>query len=136
MLAVKHIAFTEICITIEMNTPASVANAECKSTIPTMFNYGIFVLATMRHTAPPYSSNDSIPNQIRSCNFAATCGRHFCFKYEISNKEKILEEIDMQDPDDRHYIRKKSGMDNRLYKEYDKIEELENQLIKVKARCR
>lgn len=27
MLAVKHIAFTAICITIEMNTPASVANS-------------------------------------------------------------------------------------------------------------
>ena len=51
-----------------------------------------------------------------------------------SRKEKILEEIDMQDPDDRHYIRKKSDLDNRLYKAYDKIEDLENQLIKVKAR--
>ncbi len=45
-----------------------------------------------------------------------------------SVKSKITEEIDTLDPDDRHYIIRKSDLDERLYRMYDKIEEAENNL--------
>lgn len=51
-----------------------------------------------------------------------------------STKSKIIEEIDSLDPDDKHYIKRKSDLDNRLYKMYDKIEDLENQLINARAK--
>ena len=35
-----------------------------------------------------------------------------------------MEEIDNLNPDDRHYIRRKADLDDRLYRMYDKIEEL------------
>ena len=49
-------------------------------------------------------------------------------------KSKLMEEIDNLDPDDRHYIRRKADLDDRLYKMYDKIEELESQLIDARAK--
>ena len=39
-----------------------------------------------------------------------------------------MEEIDSLDPDDKHYIKRKTDLDDRLYKMYDKIEDTENQL--------
>ena len=49
-------------------------------------------------------------------------------------KAKIIEEIDTLDPDDKHYIKRKADLDNRLYNMYDKIEEIENQLISARAK--
>ena len=49
-------------------------------------------------------------------------------------KSKIIEEIDSIDPDDKHYINRKADLDDRLYKMYDKIEAVENQLITARAK--
>ena len=51
-----------------------------------------------------------------------------------SVKSKITEEIDALDPDERHYIIRKSDLDERLYKMYDKIEEAENNLMDARAK--
>lgn len=51
-----------------------------------------------------------------------------------SVKSKIMEEIDTLDPDDRHYIIRKSDLDERLYRMYDKIEEAENNLMDALAK--
>ena len=51
-----------------------------------------------------------------------------------SVKSKITEEIDTLDPDDRHYIIRKSDLDERLYRMYDKIEEAENNLMDARAK--
>ena len=45
-----------------------------------------------------------------------------------------MEEIDTLDPDDRHYIIRKSDLDERLYRMYDKIEEAENNLMDARAK--
>ena len=49
-------------------------------------------------------------------------------------KSKLMEEIDSLDPDDKHYVKRKSDLDARLYKMYDKIEEIENQLTAARAK--
>lgn len=51
-----------------------------------------------------------------------------------SVKSKIIEEIDYLDPDDKHYINRKADLDDRLYKMYDKIEAIENQLISARSK--
>ena len=51
-----------------------------------------------------------------------------------SIKFKIIEEIDNLDVDDKHYKRRKKDLDDRLNRMYDKIEEIENALIEVKAK--
>ena len=51
-----------------------------------------------------------------------------------SIKSKIMEEIDTLDPDERHYIIRKSDLDERLYRMYDKIEEAENNLMDARAK--
>ena len=53
-----------------------------------------------------------------------------------SIKSKIMEEIDTLDPDERHYIIRKSDLDERLYRMYDKIEEAENNLMDARQRSR
>lgn len=55
-------------------------------------------------------------------------------RQHYSIKSKIMEEIDTLDPDDRHYIIRKSDLDERLYKMYDKIEEAENNLMDARAK--
>ena len=55
-------------------------------------------------------------------------------RHSYSVKSKLMEEIDSLDPDDRHYIKRKSDLDDRLYKMYDKIEEIESQLISTRAK--
>ena len=55
-------------------------------------------------------------------------------RQDYSIKSKLMEEIDNLDPDDRHYIRRKADLDDRLYRMYDKIEELESQLIDARAK--
>ncbi|MDO4961456.1 MAG: recombinase family protein [Eubacteriales bacterium] len=49
-------------------------------------------------------------------------------------KKKTLEEIEQLDPDDRHYKRKKGDLDDRLYRMYDKIDDLEQSLIEARAK--
>ena len=51
-----------------------------------------------------------------------------------SVKSKLMDEIDNLDPDDRHYIMRKSDLDERLYKMYDKIEDAENNLLDARAK--
>ena len=51
-----------------------------------------------------------------------------------SVKSKLTEEIDSLDPDDRHYIKRKADLDDRLYRMYDKIEDVETRLIEVRAK--
>ena len=51
-----------------------------------------------------------------------------------STKFKLIEEIDNLDVDDKHYKRKKQNLDDRLYRMYDKIEELESKLIEAKVK--
>ena len=45
-----------------------------------------------------------------------------------------MEEIDQLDPDDRHYQHRKSDLDDRLYKMYDKIDDTEELLIEARAK--
>ncbi len=49
-------------------------------------------------------------------------------------KLKLAEEIDSLDPDDKHYIKRKADLDDRLYRMYDKIEAVETQLIETRAK--
>ena len=49
-------------------------------------------------------------------------------RQSYSIKSRLIEEIDTLDPDDKHYIKRKADLDDRLYKMYDKIEDTENQL--------
>ncbi len=49
-------------------------------------------------------------------------------------KLKLAEEIDSLDPDDRHYIKRKADLDDRLYRMYDKIEDVETELIETRAK--
>lgn len=51
-----------------------------------------------------------------------------------STKGKLVEEIDSLDTEDKHYSRRKSDLDDRLYKIYDKMETLESQLIEARAK--
>ena len=51
-----------------------------------------------------------------------------------SVKSKLTEEIDSLDPDDRHYIKRKADLDDRLYRMYDKIEDVEIRLIEARAK--
>lgn len=55
-------------------------------------------------------------------------------RQQYAVKSKLMEEIDALDPDDRHYIPRKSDLDDRLYKMYDKIEETEKQLVAARAK--
>ena len=45
-----------------------------------------------------------------------------------------MDEIDSLDPDDKHYIKRKADIDDRLYKMYDKTEDTENQLVAARAK--
>ena len=51
-----------------------------------------------------------------------------------STKSRLMDEIDNLDPDDRHFISRKSDLDDRLYKMYDKIEDAENGLMDARAK--
>ena len=52
------------------------------------------------------------------------------------NKDTILSDMDSLDYEDKHYQRRKTDLENRLYKTYDKIEEAEELLVSAKARRR
>ena len=51
-----------------------------------------------------------------------------------STKSRLMDEIDNLDPDDRHFVSRKSDLDDRLYKMYDKIEDAENSLMDARAK--
>lgn len=60
---------------------------------------------------------------------------------EVAALEKQLRQaystkkkIEQLDPDDRHYKRKKDDLDDRLYRMYDKIDDLEQSLIEARAK--
>ena len=55
-------------------------------------------------------------------------------RQSYSTKTRLMEEIDSLDPDDKHYIKRKADLDDRLYKMYDKIEDTENLLIAARAK--
>ena len=57
--------------------------------------------------------------------------RHF-----YSLKGKLLEEIDGLDFDDKHYSRRKSDLEDRLSKAYDRIDEPESLLLDARAKKR
>ncbi len=49
-------------------------------------------------------------------------------------KAKLIDEIDSLDPDDRHYNQRKSDLDDRLARMYDKIDDTEQALINARAK--
>ncbi len=51
-----------------------------------------------------------------------------------STKSKLMEEIDDLDSDEKHYIKMKADLDDRLYRMYDKIESAESKLIEARAK--
>ena len=51
-----------------------------------------------------------------------------------SIKSKLIEEIDSLDPDERHYMTRKSDLDDRLYGMYDKIEKIELRLDEARTK--
>ena len=55
-------------------------------------------------------------------------------RQSYSTKLKLMEEIDSLDPDDKHYVKRKADLDDRLYKMYDKIEDIESLLIEARAK--
>lgn len=55
-------------------------------------------------------------------------------RQSYSVKARLMEEIDSLDPDDKHYYKRKTDLDDRLYKMYDKIEDTENLLIVARAK--
>ena len=55
-------------------------------------------------------------------------------RQSYSIKSRLIEEIDTLDPDDKHYIKRKADLDDRLYKMYDKIEDIESLLIEARAK--
>lgn len=55
-------------------------------------------------------------------------------RQSYSVKSRLMDEIDSLDPDDKHYIKRKADLDDRLYKMYDKIEDTENLLITARAK--
>ena len=49
---------------------------------------------------------------------------------------KLLSDIDSLEYEDKHYQRRKTDLENRLYKTYDKIDEAEELLVSAKAKRR
>lgn len=49
-------------------------------------------------------------------------------------EDAVTEEIDSLNLDDRHYINRKADLDDRLYRIYDKIEDVETWLIETRAK--
>ena len=52
------------------------------------------------------------------------------------NKDTILSDIDSLDYEDKHYQRRKTDLENRLYKTYDKIDEAEELLVSATTKKR
>ena len=52
------------------------------------------------------------------------------------NKDTILSHMDSLDYEDKHYQRRKTDLENHLYKTYDKIDDAEELLVSAKAKKR
>ena len=52
------------------------------------------------------------------------------------NKDTILSDMDSLDYEDKHYQRRKTDLENYLYKTYDKIDDAEELLVSAKAKKR
>ena len=52
------------------------------------------------------------------------------------NKDTILSDMDSLDYEDKHYQRRKTDLENHLYKTYDKIDDAEDLLVSAKAKKR
>ena len=52
------------------------------------------------------------------------------------NKDTILSDMDSLDYEDKHYQRRKTDLENHLYKTYDKIDDAEELLVSAKAKKR
>ena len=52
------------------------------------------------------------------------------------NKDTILSDMDSLDYEDKHYQRRKTDLENHLYKTYDKIDDVEELLVSAKAKKR
>ena len=52
------------------------------------------------------------------------------------NKDTILSDMDSLDYEDKHYQRRKTDLENHLYKTYDKIDDAEELLVSAKAEKR
>ena len=52
------------------------------------------------------------------------------------NKDTILSDMDSLDYEDKHYQRRKTDLENHLYKTYDKIDDAEKLLVSAKAKKR
>ena len=52
------------------------------------------------------------------------------------NKDTILSDMDSLDYEDKHYQRRKTDLENPLYKTYDKIDDAEELLVSAKAKKR
>ena len=50
------------------------------------------------------------------------------------NKDTILSDMDSLDYEDKHYQRRKTDLENHLYKTYDKIDDAEELLVSAKAK--
>jgi len=55
-------------------------------------------------------------------------------RQSYSIKSRLMEEIDSLDPNDKHYYKRKTDLDDRLYKMYDKIEDTENLVVAARAK--
>ena len=55
-------------------------------------------------------------------------------RQSCSVKVRLMDEIDSLDLDDKHYIKRKADLDDRLYRMYDKIEDAETQIIAARVR--
>ena len=53
-----------------------------------------------------------------------------------NNKDTILSDMDSLDYEDKHYQRRKTDLENHLYKTYDKIDDAEELLVSAKAKKR
>ena len=62
----------------------------------------------------------------------ATCEKQL--RNNSNLKIRLIEEMDSLDFDDKHYDRKKKDLNDRLDKAYDKIDELEEQLLSARAK--
>ena len=53
-----------------------------------------------------------------------------------SNKDAIIRDLDSIDYEDKHYQRRKNDLEDRLYRSYDKMDEMEDLLVDAKAKKR
>ena len=60
----------------------------------------------------------------------------YTYEENIESKEDILSDMDSLDYEDKHYQRRKTDLENHLYKTYDKIDEAEELLVSAKAKKR